>query len=95
MLILSACETGEGDDREVLGIAGLAAQSGIRSTLASLWSIDDSSTAELMKQFYKGLTSGLTKAEALQQAQLYLLDKYPGAYKPSHWAPYILVGDWR
>ncbi len=95
LLVLSACETGEGDNREVLGIAGMAVQSGARSTVASLWSIDDSSTAELMKQFYKNLTTGLSKAEALRQAQLYLLQEYPGAYKPSHWAPYILVGDWR
>ncbi len=95
LLVLSACETGEGDDREVLGIAGMAVQSGTRSTLASLWSIDDSSTAELMKQFYQELTKNeVTKAEALRQAQLHLLEN-PAAYKPSHWAPYVLVGDWR
>ena len=95
LLVLSACETATGDDREVLGIAGMAVQSGARSTLASLWSIDDSSTAELMERFYQELTEKrVTKAEALRQAQLHLL-KNSAAYKPSHWAPYVLVGDWR
>ena len=95
LLVLSACETATGDNREVLGIAGMAVQSGARSTLASLWSIDDWSTVELMKQFYQELTENrVTKAEALRQAQLHLLQN-PSAYKPSHWAPYVLVGDWR
>ncbi len=95
LLVLSACETATGDNREVLGIAGMAVQSGARSTLASLWSIDDSSTVELMRKFYQELTKNeVTKAEALRLAQLHLL-KNPAAYKPSHWAPYVLVGDWR
>lgn len=95
LLVLSACETATGDEREVLGIAGMAVQTGARSTLASLWSIDDSSTAKLMQKFYQELTEKqVTKAEALRQAQLELLRK-PLAYKPVHWAPYVLVGDWR
>jgi CHAT domain-containing protein len=95
LLVLSACETATGDDRDTLGIAGVAVQTGTRSTIASLWSIDDASTPELMQQFYQGLQKEkLTKAAALQQAQLELL-KNPSAYKPSHWAPYVLVGDWR
>jgi CHAT domain-containing protein len=95
LLVLSACETATGDDREVLGIAGMAVQTGARSTLASLWNIDDPSTAELMKQFYTALVQqGKTKAEALRKAQEYLLDN-SSVYKPSHWAPYVLVGDWR
>ena len=95
LLVLSACETATGDNREVLGIAGMAVQTGARSTLATLWSIDDSSTAKLMQKFYQTLTEKqVTKAEALRQAQLELLNQ-PFAYKPAHWAPYVLVGDWR
>jgi len=94
LLVLSACETATGDDREVLGIAGMAVQAGARTTLATLWSIDDSSTAVLMKRFYEGLVNQkLTKAEALRQAQRQLIGDT--AYKPSDWAPYLLVGDWR
>ncbi|MGD1952362.1 MAG: CHAT domain-containing protein [Leptolyngbyaceae cyanobacterium] len=92
LLVLSACETATGDDREVLGIAGLAIQSGARSTLATLWSISDASTAILMDKFYDQLLTGVSKAKALQQAQKYLLK---AGDKPSKWAPYLLVGDWR
>ena len=93
LLVLSACETATGDNREVLGIAGLSVQSGARSTLATLWSINDSSTALLMETFYKNLvTQKGAKAKALQKAQVQLLKQ---GYKPSIWAPYLLVGDWR
>lgn len=53
LLILSACETAAGDNRAALGIAGIAVQSGARSTLATLWSVNDEATAALMIQFYK------------------------------------------
>ncbi|NET33346.1 MAG: CHAT domain-containing protein [Cyanothece sp. SIO1E1] len=95
LLVLSACETATGDDREVLGMAGTAVQAGARSTLATLWSVDDSSTAAMMQQFYQELTENrVSRAEALRRAQLHLLQT-SSLYKPSHWAPYILVGDWR
>ncbi len=71
LLVLSACETAEGDKRAALGLAGIAIQAGARSTLASLWSLDDESSARLIGQFYKELaTKQVTKAEALRQAQL-------------------------
>ncbi|NEZ65481.1 CHAT domain-containing protein [Leptolyngbyaceae cyanobacterium CCMR0082] len=93
LLVLSACETATGDSREVLGIAGLAVQSGARSTVASLWSINDFSTAELIKDFYEQLVNpDISKAKALQQAQVNLIRQN---IRPSYWAPYLLVGDWR
>lgn len=96
LLVLSACETATGSNRDVLGIAGMTVQTGSHSTLATLWSVNDLSTAELMQKFYEQLrNSNLSKAEALRAAQLYLLQDNPGKYKPSAWAPYILVGDWR
>jgi len=96
LLVLSACETAEGSDRDVLGIAGMTVQTGSNSTLATLWSVNDLSTAELMKEFYRQLEdSDLSKAEALRKAQLHLLKDFPGRYNPSDWSPYVLVGDWR
>ncbi len=93
LLVLSACQTATGDNREVLGIAGLAIQSGARSTLASLWNIDDASTSTLMEEFYRTLLSPeFSKAKALQKAQVKLIRE---GQKPTVWAPYILVGDWR
>jgi CHAT domain-containing protein len=71
LLVLSACETATGDRRAALGLAGVALRSGARSTLASLWSIADRSTADLMVRFYDELGKpNTTKAAALRQAQL-------------------------
>jgi CHAT domain-containing protein len=71
LLILSACETASGDKRAALGLAGVAIRAGARSTLATLFQVNDASTAELMIRFYQLLKNPqLTKAEALRQAQL-------------------------
>ena len=94
LLVLSACQTAVGDKRAALGLAGLAVRSGTRSTLATLWSVRDQSTAELMAQFYRELTqTEVNKAEALRQAQLKLLKK-PKYEHPFYWAPFVLVGNW-
>lgn len=94
LLVLSACQTAAGDKRAALGLAGVAVRAGARSTLASLWSVDDQSTALLISQFYRELASQqLTKAEALRQAQLALL-RNPKYQRPLFWAPYVLVGNW-
>lgn len=95
LLVLSACETASGDDRATLGLAGLAVRAGARSTLSTLWQINDQSTAFMMKRFYQELTQpNVSRAEALHQAQLSLLNDY-GDKSPFTWAPYILVGNWR
>ena len=94
LLILSACQTAAGDKRAVLGLAGVAVRSGARSTLATLWAVQDQSTAELISQFYKTLNQpGVSKAEALRQAQLSLL-RSPQYQHPFYWAPFVLVGNW-
>ncbi|MGF1602094.1 MAG: CHAT domain-containing protein [Thermosynechococcaceae cyanobacterium] len=94
LLVLSACKTAAGDQRAVLGLAGVAVQAGARSTLASLWYLDDASGAQFISAFYRELKSGtLNKAEALRQAQLSLL-KDPDYRHPANWAPYVLVGNW-
>ncbi|KOP23693.1 hypothetical protein AMR41_24480 [Hapalosiphon sp. MRB220] len=92
LLVLSACQTAVGDKRAALGLAGMAVRAGARSTLATLWSVDDGSTAELMIKFYKNLEDPkLTKAEALRRAQLDLIYQYQIPY---YWAPYVLLGNW-
>ena len=94
LLILSACQTAKGDRRAALGLAGVAVRSGARSTIASLWSIQDQSTAELMTELYSVLKQpGVNKAEALRNAQLSLLNS--NRYKhPYYWAAFVLVGNW-
>jgi len=114
-LTLSACDTarGGGQDEngaEVEGMATLVARQGAASVLASLWPVNDQSTASLMHAFYQGhagkgavaaqggaAPAGLTRARALQQAQLALLhgdkDAAPFAH-PFYWAPFVLMGNW-
>lgn len=94
LLVLSACQTARGDKRAALGLAGVAVRAGARSTLATLWSVDDRSTAVLMTQFYRELANTtVSKAEALRQAQLSLLQN-PQYQYPRFWAPFVLVGNW-
>jgi CHAT domain-containing protein len=95
LLILSACQTAVGDKRAALGLAGVAIRSGARSTIASLWTVQDTSTADLITHFYRALKQpGMTRAEALRQAQLSLL-RSPEYRHPYYWAPFVLVGNWR
>jgi len=75
LLVLSACETAVGDAQVELGFAGLAVQAGVKSALASLWSISDGGTLALMSEFYRQLKQPdvTIKAEALRRAQLAML----------------------
>ncbi|MBE9227252.1 CHAT domain-containing protein, partial [Phormidium sp. LEGE 05292] len=95
LLVFSACETADGDNRAALGLAGVAVRAGARSTVATLWRVNDESTAKLMVRFYQELAKEkITKSEALRSAQLSLLQSEQ--YKsPYYWAPFVLVGYWR
>ena len=73
LLVLSACETAIGDEDAEFGFAGLAMQAGVKSAVASLWSIDDAGTVLLMSEFYEQLKSTPIKSAALRQAQVNLL----------------------
>jgi CHAT domain-containing protein len=95
LIILSACQTAEGDDRSPLGISGVAIKAKVHSALGSLWPVDDVATAELMNNFYDGLKNPhLSKAQALRQSQLSLLKQKDFAH-PMLWSPFILVGNWK
>ncbi|GAP94257.1 TPR repeat precursor [Leptolyngbya sp. NIES-2104] len=93
LLALTACQTGIGDDRATLGIAGITVQAGVRSALASLWYVDDAFTEELIAQFYENLRSSMSKAEALQAAQKTLLAQNKEIH-PAQWASFTLIGNW-
>ncbi|MDJ0598702.1 MAG: CHAT domain-containing protein [Crocosphaera sp.] len=94
LLILSACQTASGDNAAALGLAGFAVRAGARSTLATLWSVNDQGAAVIMGQFYKQLsTNKLSKAEALRQAQLTML-KNRWYKHPFYWSAYTLIGNW-
>lgn len=97
MVVLSACETGIG--KMVRG-EGLAAMSrgfmyaGAKQVVASLWEVNDSSTAELMTHFYRNLLAGERQrpAAALRAAQIAIWRKEPES-SPYFWAAFIMQGD--
>ncbi|HEY9878101.1 MAG TPA: tetratricopeptide repeat protein [Leptolyngbyaceae cyanobacterium] len=77
LVVLSACETGVGDElgdgREILGLGYQMQKAGAKAAIASLWSVSDGGTQTLMDAFYGALARSMSKAEALQQAQIALI----------------------
>lgn len=95
LLVLSACQTAQGDDRASLGLAGIAVRSGAKSTLGTLWAINDRSTSQLIVHFYRNLIEEKQgKAAALRSAQLEFLHSEEYNH-PFYWAPFVLVGQWQ
>ena len=94
LLVLSACETAEGDERAALGLAGLAVKAGARSALGTLWTVNDQAAAALIVEFYRQLSRnlGMSKAEALRQAQRTALE---GQFDhPQYWSAFLLISNW-
>jgi CHAT domain-containing protein len=95
LLTLSACQTAAGDDRAALGLAGVAIKAGARSAFATLWFVNDESSATLVSDFYTALRDhpDMSKARALRSAQIKLLADQRYAH-PCYWAPYLIIGNW-
>jgi CHAT domain-containing protein len=94
LLILSACETAEGDDRAPLGLSGAALKARAKSAMGSLWPVSDEASTVFMQDFYVNMINNkLGKARSLQIAQIALM-KREGFAHPSFWAPFIMVGNW-
>jgi CHAT domain-containing protein len=94
LVTLSACRSAYGAERAGEGTMGLVRAfqyAGARSVLASLWSVGDRSTAELMRRFYTGMASGKPKADALRTAQQAAIRR---GWHPARWASFQLYGDW-
>ncbi len=89
LLTLSACQTAAGNNRATLGIAGLAARTGVKNVLASLWFVNDADTVLLMENFYQSLSSSVTPAQALSSAQISLISDLSS--HPAIWSSFILV----
>jgi CHAT domain-containing protein/predicted negative regulator of RcsB-dependent stress response len=93
LLAFSACQTAGGNDRAVLGLAGVSVRSGVRTALGTLWSVSDATIAESVEDFYRFWNSGLSLSEALRQAQLKqipLNNSHPG-----NWGALVLIGNWQ
>lgn len=98
LVVLSACETALGKQIRGEGVIGLTRgfmHAGSRQVLASLWNVEDNSTASLMKLFYWNLfKKGERPAEALQHAQMTLWQS-PQTRAPYFWAGFILQGEYK
>jgi CHAT domain-containing protein len=95
MLVLSQCRMADGVPSSGEGVFGMrraAAIAGVKTFVAPLWKISDSTEQTLMNRFYKELSAGKGRAEALRQAQLQLLGNRATA-SFFEWAPVILSGD--
>jgi CHAT domain-containing protein len=99
LVTLSACQTALGDLRSGEGVYGLQRAltvAGSRSTLLSLWKVNDHATSAFMTAFYKRLQQGLGRADALAHTQAYFRNHSIGGYRdPYVWAAFQLTGDWR
>ena len=98
IVVLSACETGQGKDIKGEGLIGLTRgfmYAGSPRVLVSLWKVDDQATAEMMTRFYRlMLKKKLPAAEALRTAQLGMQQETEWK-SPYYWAAFTLQGEWR
>jgi CHAT domain-containing protein len=98
LVVLSACQTALGKEERGEGLVGLTRAflyAGVPRVVASLWTVPDVSTAELMTRFYKGmLINGLRPSEALRRAQVSIWKEQRWA-RPYYWAAFTLQGEWQ
>jgi CHAT domain-containing protein/uncharacterized protein HemY len=90
LIALSACQTAKeanADGQEISGLAYVLERASAKSVIASLWSAEDNTSAEIMTQFYQNLKNGMSKSEAMQKAKLSQIKSHP-----FFWSPFILIG---
>ena len=97
LVVVSACETGYGEIVEGEGSMSLSKgffHAGAKSAVVSLWPVDDCTTAIIMEYFYKHLSQGLRKDQALRNAKIDFR-KYADKKQahPYYWAGFIVIGD--
>ena len=98
LVVLSACNTGLGKDVKGEGLVGLTRgfmYAGSKTTIASLWKVDDDATAELMGHFYKALLQeGKPPAAALRKAKeaMWAQKRW---HEPFYWAAFVLQGEYK
>jgi CHAT domain-containing protein len=96
LVVLSACDTGEGRLEGEAGVANLVRAfmiAGARSVVVSQWAADDTSTLALMTGFYRNLAGGYDRAAALRRAKQDFLARFGANAVPYYWAGFVLVGE--
>jgi|GEM_PF-5079684 len=96
LVVLSACETSVGDEVKGEGVMSLARgffHSGAESVMASLWRVNEESTAEIMDSFYRYIRQGKPKATALRMAKLdYYNENTMEGQSPYYWSGLAYYG---
>lgn len=93
LVVLSACETGRGIQRNSEGLYGFQRaflEAGAKCLLSSLWKVDDAATQEMMQLFYQFWLKGKSKRGAFRAAQQALRKHYPAPY---YWGAFVMVGE--
>jgi CHAT domain-containing protein len=77
-----------------MGVPRALQIAGVRSVVSTFWAVDDRAASEIMIRFYENLARGMTKLQALRDAQLRMMRRDRRA-SPAEWAAFDLIGDWR
>jgi CHAT domain-containing protein len=97
MIVLSACNSGSGTLHSGEGLMSLARSfilAGASSVVRTAWEVNDDSGSEIITSFYRHLSEGKNKDEALRMSKIEFMRESPPAYShPYYWATYEVVGD--
>ncbi len=97
LVVLSACQTGVGEQQKGEGVMSLArgfAYAGVPSTVATLWKVNEKSTNLLMQNFFASLSNGETKNKAIRKAKLKYLETCEDIKAtPYYWAGPVVIGN--
>lgn len=94
LVVLSSCRSGLGEIDESEGVIGMQKsffEAGAKSVVVSLWDVNDKYTSLFMQSFYKYISEGFDKSEALRKAKIFFKENYSA--NPYYWSAFILSGD--
>ena len=99
MVVLSACNTAEGEYKRGEGVLSLArgfVYAGTPSLVMTMWEVEDKSGTALMKEFYEDIRNGYSKPEALQKAKLeFIRNARPENAHPFFWSSFVVLNNTR
>jgi CHAT domain-containing protein len=94
LVVLSSCRSGLGEIDEAEGVIGMQKaffEAGAKSVVVSLWDVNDKYTSLFMQSFYKYISDGFDKSEALRKAKIFFKQNYSA--NPYYWSAFVLSGD--
>src|SRR5262249_51406735 len=92
LVVLAACGSAAGANFRGAGVTSVARPflaRGVPQVVGTLWQVDDQTSRRMFTEFHRGYAKGLTAAQALQRAQLAVINDPATA---SNWAATVLIG---